>query len=73
MELVSIQSTLRLISLGEENKPIWTASASGDLILLLHGIRLSIKKWKWSGGSKSGFPGAIPKHAFIGWLTLKTN
>jgi hypothetical protein len=68
--LVEIQSKLSEIRFGVADKPIWTISRSGsysssDTWDFLHKKKNVVEWW-----SLVWFPYAIPKQAFLLWLTL---
>ena len=69
-DLVAIQSKLSLIRLVEEDRLLWIPSKSVQLTTsetwnYIRKSSLEVSLWKllW-------FPETIPKHAFIGWLTI---
>ena len=70
-DLVSIQSKLSLISIGNQDKPFWTASPYGKFSCAAAWNQLSHKEMEVVWWKSVWLPQAIQKHAFMEWLTLK--
>jgi hypothetical protein len=69
-ELVSIQSKLCLITLGEEDRAVWSASSSGKFSCAATWNELRSKGNEVSWWKLLWFSLNIPCHSFIGWLAM---
>uniref|UniRef100_A0A2N9IBN2 Reverse transcriptase domain-containing protein n=1 Tax=Fagus sylvatica TaxID=28930 RepID=A0A2N9IBN2_FAGSY len=69
-ELVSIQSKLCLITLGEEDRAVWSASSSGKFSCAATWNELRSKGNEVSWWKLLWFSLSIPRHSFIGWLAM---
>jgi hypothetical protein len=69
--LVDIQSKLSLVQLGDSNKAIWLLNSSGKFTCADTWQHLRVKQAEVPWWKLIWFTAAIPKHGFIGWLTMR--
>jgi hypothetical protein len=70
-ELVTIQSRLSEIRLGDSDRPVWTVAKKGIYVSSDTWNHLRKKKVEVDWWPLIWFPHAIPKQAFLMWLAVK--
>jgi hypothetical protein len=70
-DLVDIQSKLSMVHIGDCDKAIWMLNSSGKFTCADTRQHLRVKQIEVNWWKLVWFTNAIPKHSFIGWLTIR--
>uniref|UniRef100_A0A2N9IVN5 Reverse transcriptase zinc-binding domain-containing protein n=1 Tax=Fagus sylvatica TaxID=28930 RepID=A0A2N9IVN5_FAGSY len=70
-DLVDIQSKLSMVHIGDCDKAIWMLNSSGKFTCADTWQHLKVKQIEVNWWKLVWFTNAIPKHSFIGWLTIR--
>ena len=70
-DLVDIQSKLSMVHIGDCDKAIWMLNSSSKFTCADTWQHLRVKQIEVNWRKLVWFTNAIPKHSFIGWLTIR--